>query len=81
MKGKLTRVNSSHKRLRTDEVVGDFEDLPCEGYCFEMSAPPLDPKMDIRWIVTSPVQKIELDDGKMYRFATENSTYKLEVLE
>jgi len=81
MKGKLTRIDSTHKRLRTDDVEGEFEKIPVEGRCFEMTAPPLDPKMGVRWILTSPVQKVELDDGKMYRFVTENSTYKLEVLE
>lgn len=76
MKVRLTRLESSHRNLRTDSVEGDAPRLPKVGHRFSMAAAPLDPAADIRLIETSPV--FELVPGG---FKTMNSHYQLEVLE
>jgi len=80
VKVKLTRISSNHRNLRTDEVVGETEDLPEVGHLFIMTAPPLDPANAIRSIVTTPVRVCERI-GDEFDFHTRNSHYRLRVLE
>ncbi len=76
MKVRLTKVSSTHNRLRTDEVVGEAFCAPVVGERFEMYAEPLDSAMDIRLVSTSPVTTF---DGR--RLSTANSVYDFEVCE
>jgi hypothetical protein len=76
MRGKLFKVESTHNNIRTDEIVGDFMELPKIGYGFVMYAPPLDPEYVSRVLRTTPVKSIEPGDGHIL-FKTMNSTYRL----
>lgn len=77
---KLTRLESNHQKLRTDEVVGYTHELPELNQVFQMTAPPLSEGL-VRIIHTTPVLVLERKpDGKTYLFTTRNSKYKLEIL-
>jgi len=74
---KITRLDSSHKNLRTDEVVGTVEELPTVGNSLDLVGKSLTPGpgMTFRLVTTSIIQKVEED-----KFFTENSTYAWELL-
>jgi hypothetical protein len=72
----LSRVKSTHTRLRTDTVLGWTNALPAVGEPFVMSADPLDPAASMRLVTTTPVVAL----GAGGEFSTENSTYRLELV-
>lgn len=76
---RLTRVTSTHDRLRTDEVEGQCIGLPVIGRDFILIGKPLVEGYAFRFIQTTPVKSLKLENGSMI-FTTDNSTYKLEVL-
>lgn len=92
-KVKLTKIESKHKNLRTDEVVGVTElGSPIQGEPFIMKAEALDSRIkDIpgaaRLIYTTPVLKWRHPDESgqkqynKYEVATKNSIYLIEYLE
>ncbi len=75
---KLTKVESSHSALRTDEVEGGCESLPTLGDSFEMYGKGL--VAGTRYIGTSMVTSIEGNNSSILIFYTMHSKYKLEVL-
>lgn len=79
-KVKLTKIKSNHTALRTDVIEGETSTLPTVGESFCLTGEPLDPKADMRLVVTTEIKFVE-QMGNEYRFNTLNSTYKLEVLE
>lgn len=74
----LTKIESTHKNLRTDEVYGVCEKLPKKGEGFRMYSQGLWIKDGVRLVTTSPVGTV-LRDGDVMHFKTENSTYRLEI--
>ncbi len=81
MKCRLTRLNSVHQNLRTDEVVGSCDHEPVVGQRFIMTAAPLNPDASVRWIETTEVaERTDLVKGQTIEFKTLNSDYKWEFL-
>jgi hypothetical protein len=77
----LTRLESIHNRLRTDEVQGHAYQLPEEGRGFSLVGAPLKGDADFRLITTSRVKEIRhhTEEGSL-EFWTENSHYGLQIL-
>jgi len=78
---RLTQIRSTHNNVRTPKIDGVCQHLPEVGQFFIMVGPPLDPAASQRYLRTSYVQRVEEDEENVYFFDTENSRYKLEVLE
>ena len=78
MKAILTKLSSNHDNLRTDEISGETEYCPVAGSSFVMRAPPLETG-NVRVIVTSIVQEVELVGPGVWEFKTRNSHYRLRV--
>lgn len=77
MKVRLTRIIGGH-RMRTEVIEGDATYPPRVGHCFIMTAPPIDPEYDGRFVSTSEVVAIHGDGG----FSTRSgSRYKVELLQ
>lgn len=78
----LTRIESIHSNLRTDEVFGETKDLPMIGKSFVMSADPINENAFIRVIETSPVKEVRhhTEEGSL-EFWTNNSHYGLQILD
>lgn len=80
MKGILRQISSTHNKVRTAEMVGEFNELPQLHYSFSIYGAPIDPTKDFRAITTSPVTAIkQAGMGKLFKFTTLNSVYELEV--
>ena len=77
-KVRLIKVRSTHNNIRTDFVEGETTALPVVGKAFLMFGKGL--VIGTRCIHTTPVKSVE-QIGNTYMFTTENSTYKLEVLD
>jgi hypothetical protein len=67
-------------RVRTDIVEGTCVDYPIIGESFSMVSKSLTFGLDLRIVRTSTVKSIKEEDN-MVIFETENSTYKLIVIE
>jgi len=76
----LTKIRSNHSNLRTDVIEGETPALPNIGDDFILFSKSLDPKGAIRMVQTTNVKFVE-QIGNTYQFNTENSVYKLEVLD
>jgi len=76
---KLTKIRSSHENLRTDEIVGFCNELPILDLTFVMYGEGLELKEAVRIVTTTRVQHVETI-GNIINFGTENSLYKLELL-
>lgn len=86
MRVKLIQLKSKSNTLRTKEIEGYCESFPVYGESFVMYGEPLKKEFKVRLIVTTPVRMLERKYTKKtkkysYIFDTENSTYKLEILE
>jgi len=82
--GILEKINSSHKNLRTNTMKGVFEDFPKVGEQFVILGEGLE--FGNRMIFTTPIKEIadhgrNQDNFDFMVFTTENSTYKITVLE
>lgn len=77
---KLTRVVNG-SALRTDEVEGFTNALPAHGKCFQMAGESLTPGGIARVVTTSPVVSTEGLDHDVLLVKTQNSTYRLDILE
>lgn len=75
IKVKLTKLSDNQNALRTNEVIGITDELPVVGKSFVMTGEGLE--FGTRMIWTSEVMKLN-EDGS---FNTQNSVYKVEVLE
>lgn len=84
MNVKLTKIYRKPELeggLRTDEVIGVCQNLPCKGVRFSMLAEPLEIKAGVRLVETSVVQEVKIKQHNLYSFITESgSHYKVEVL-
>lgn len=78
-KVRLKKIESSHTKLRTNEVVGITNELPTVGESFALVGESLTKGMDARLVHTTEIQSVDLKDSK-YTFKTHNSTYELEIL-
>ena len=79
MQYRLTKIFSTHDRVRTNVVEGELKFTPTVGFPLQMIAPPLDKQADARFICTTPIKKIEEKDGKQM-IHTANSLYSLETI-
>jgi hypothetical protein len=77
---KLTKIKSTHNNLRTDVIEGKTFKLPEVGDSFAMFGEPLTEGFDTRAVYTTEIKVCDRQ-GNEFMFVTENSTYKLEVLE
>lgn len=75
----LTKIESNHTNLRTNEIEGLTLELPVVGKGFNMSGEPLDKNMSVRVINTTEIKEVE-QNGDEYTFKTLNSTYNVKVL-
>lgn len=80
MKGRLVKIKSTHKELRTDEMIGDYQEVPTLGKEFVIFGKPLNPAMTTRMIRTTPIQLV-CKDSDRFLFETENSSYELHIME
>lgn len=79
---KLTKIESKHQNLRTNEMVGKTGSIPEKGYDIEVFGDSLTLGMDFRKIQTSIVQESTYNkETKTFTFKTQNSTYTLEILD
>lgn len=81
---RLRKLTSTHKNLRTNEVIGLCTDLPEVGLRFYILAASPNKKAVGRLVSTSIIQKIEVSELTDFYKAvvrTENSVYEVEVLE
>jgi hypothetical protein len=76
---KITQLSSNHNRVRTKRIVGKASILPREGKHFTMFAEPLDKSQDVRMLSTSRIKSVRREKDVIY-FETENSKYKLEII-
>ena len=75
---KLKRFASTNNNLRTEEIVGTFNEPPTEGDCFVIFADALDDSHEdyLRHVRTSRVLEVQNVDGG-WQFRTLNSVYSL----
>lgn len=78
----LSRIESVHENLRTNEVQGLTDTLPEIGKPFKLVGESLTPGRTGRLIYTTPVKEVRLhpEEGSL-EFWTENSHYGLQVLD
>lgn len=77
---KLTRIKSSHDKLRTDSMEGRSPNIPEVGFCIEVFGKPLTPGASFRKITTSEIMEVEYySTERKFVFSTQNSTYELDV--
>jgi hypothetical protein len=79
IKVKLTRIESSHRRLRTDSVEGLTGRPPEVGQHFQMDAEGLC-GVGSRYVETSPVRELSIREDGVYVMRTDNSLYTVEIL-
>lgn len=80
MRVRITRLRSTHDKLRTDSVEGDSMTLPRAGGRVVVVGQPLTPGADHRVVTTSEVRSVFQDNGA-FLFTTLNSTYRMELLD
>ena len=76
-KVRLTKIRSNHNNLRSNIIVGETNELPKVGEGFQMLSEGID--FGTRHVWTSPIKHLEKMNNT-YQFNTENSVYKLEIL-
>lgn len=84
MRAILEKISKNKNAIRTEGPIdGFYDDPPTVGKSFEFYSRPLDPKMNIRVITTSPVERITVVAGVeelgILVFQTENSEYMLRI--
>lgn len=80
MRGILTRIDGG-VALRTNSVEGEFEQLPTVGEKFIILGEPLTEGTDVRVVSTSPVVAVDDPTQQTMFIKTENSLYKLEIIQ
>lgn len=75
----LTKVESTHNNLRTNEVDGLTLALPEKGKQFQMTGESLTKGASIRCVTTTEIKELDIEGDSDYTFKTLNSTYKLKV--
>jgi hypothetical protein len=77
MRGTLSKIESNHNNLRTNDMAGEFSRLPALKERFVIYGESLTPGMNFREINTSPVQEVIKISETEYEFKTRNSHYKI----
>lgn len=82
-KVRLTKIQSEHNNVRTNEVVGVTSSLPKIGDRFQMLSEAIDKSQgaNVRYIETSPVESLKSSCENTIIMKTHYSTYELEVLD
>lgn len=85
MKGEIRKVETNHNRVRTDSMVGEFQNIPEVGKQFIIVGDALCPAVKAagggRVISTSLIQKVDYDSARrIFKFKTLNSVYELVLL-
>jgi hypothetical protein len=80
-KAKLQRMTAGiNSGLRTNMIEGECHDLPKTGRPFILMGPPLETKIGMRYVETSPVAELLIDSDADYSFRTASgSVYRLWV--
>ncbi|NJO48254.1 MAG: hypothetical protein HC840_00900 [Leptolyngbyaceae cyanobacterium RM2_2_4] len=77
---KLTKIESTHNNLRTNEMVGKTGSIPEKDYDIIVFGKGIE--FSTRVIQTTVVQESNYDkETKTFTFKTQNSTYTLEILD
>lgn len=79
-KVKLTKIESIHNNLRTNEVIGYCWNLPTVGERFMIWEEPKFENVVIREVITTTIKEVEQIYEKIWEFKTQNSTYYLELV-
>ena len=78
---KLVKIKSSHEGLRSNEIIGQTEQIPEVGESFTLFAQPLEAG-DVRIVSTTDVKTCEYDETtRRFDFTTQNSDYSLYILD
>lgn len=81
LSAKLTKIESTHKRLRTNEIVGKTPGIPEVGENFMIFGESLTKGAAFRQVTTTQIQSCAwFPETKKFVFKTLNSTYELEIL-
>lgn len=75
----LTKIESNHSNLRTNDIVGQTLYLPKVGQSFHLVGESLTPGLTHRIINTTEIKEVEKTGEMTYIFKTQNSTYGLAV--
>ena len=76
---KLTKIESNHDHLRTNEVEGVTNILPEVGKNFTLIGEPLTDGANVRIINTTEIKSVDKEENTII-FKTLNSTYQLDIL-
>ena len=77
---KLTKIESTHTNLRTNEMEGRTGSIPEVGHDIRIFGEGIE--FGMRMIHTTEVKESTFDkETKIFTFKTQNSTYSLEVLD
>lgn len=80
MRVKLTKIQSTHQNLRTNEIEGETGRLPTIGERFSLFGKALNTAAHLRVVVTTEVRETKTLSSGTIRFETENSTYEVELI-
>lgn len=79
---KLTKIESTHSKMRTSEMVGKTGSIPQVGFDIKVFGESLTDSLAFRAIHTTEIKEVTYDTKtKIFIFKTQNSTYQLEVLD
>ena len=76
----LTKIDSNHSNLRTNEVEGVTGNLPEVGKSFTLAGESLTEGADVRIISTTEIKSVDIKYNTIV-FKTKNSTYQLDILD
>lgn len=79
---KMTKIQSDHNNVRTNEVVGITSSLPKIGERFQILSEALDKSngANARYVETSPIESLKSSCENTIIMKTHYSTYELEIL-
>lgn len=79
---KLTKIESTHTNLRTNEMIGKTGSIPEVKYNIQVFGESLTEGKNMRVIETTEIKESTYDKAtKTFVFKTQNSTYSLEILD
>jgi len=82
MHAKITKIESNHQNLRTNDMEGKTPVIPEVGEIFMIFGESLTPGNNMRAIHTTEVQESKYDsETKTFTFKTRNSLYTVEILD
>ena len=81
MNVRLTKLSDNKNAIRTSSVEGHLMEAPATGQGLCLHAPPIEEGFDVRVLLTSPVVKLVEEEQGTLKVYTENSVYRIEMLE